>query len=229
MKIFINDTPVNLLGSKLLEDKRHFNVTLDGKSVKISPKMLVDDVLIINASPKKVEELLQVMTDKKLKNLNSVTFVSDRKKELVAYIKDKFKIIEAGGGVVQKDDRMLLIHRLGKWDLPKGKLDKGEKISECALREVEEETLVKCLLGPKICHTWHTYTRNKKYVLKKTSWYAMECLDDSKMSPQTEEDIDEVRWMDLREMREALYDSYRTIRFVVSEYHRQLKGGQGVD
>ena len=57
----------------------------------------------------------------------------------------------------------------------------------------------------------------------------MECLDDSKMSPQTEEDIDEVRWMDLREMREALYDSYRTIRFVVSEYHRQLKGGQGVD
>lgn len=228
MKIFINDTPVNLTSANSLEKKGHFNVTLDGRSVKISAKMLVDDVLIINASPQKVEELLQLMTDKKLKNLSSVTFVSDHKKELVTYIKDKFKIVEAGGGVVQKGDRMLLIHRLGKWDLPKGKLDKGEKISECALREVEEETLVKCLLGPKICHTWHTYIRNKKYVLKKTSWYAMECLDDSKMAPQTEEDIDEVRWMDLREMREALYNSYRTIRFVVSEYHRQLKDQQGV-
>lgn len=190
--------------------------------------MLVDDVLILNASPQKVEELLQLMTDKKLKNLSSVTFASASKKELIVYIKDNFKIVEAGGGVVQKGDLTLLIHRLGKWDLPKGKRDKGEKISDCALREVEEETMVKCLLGPKICHTWHTYTRNKKYVLKKTSWYAMDCLDDAQMAPQTDEDIDEVRWMDLREMRAALYDSYRTIRFVISEYHRQLRDKQDV-
>lgn len=223
MKIFINDTPVNLIDSSSASSKGSFNTVLDGKSDKITPKKMIDDVLIVNASPRKVEELLQLMTDKKLRLLSSVTFVSDHKKELITYIKAKFKIVEAGGGVVQKGDRILLIHRLGKWDLPKGKLDKGEKISECALREVEEETLVKCLLGPKICHTWHTYTRNKKYVLKKTSWYAMDCLDDSRMTPQIEEDIDEVRWMGLREMREALYDSYRTIRFVISEHHRQLR------
>ena len=223
MKIFINDTPVNLTGAKSLSKKGSFNTVLNGKSDKISPKKMIDDVLIINASPQKVEELLQLMTDKKLRDLSSVTFASDDKKALIRYIKEKFNIVEAGGGVVQKGDRILLIHRLRKWDLPKGKLDKGEKISECALREVEEETLVKCLLGSKICHTWHTYTRNKKYVLKKTSWYAMDCLDDSAMAPQREEDIDEVRWMDLREMREALFDSYRTIRFVISEYHKQLK------
>ena len=223
MKIFINDIPVNIVEATGKKAKAAHAHTIDGTRDKIKARMLVDDVLIKDAPGIMVEELLQKMTDKKLDNLDSVTFATHDKKALVDYIKARFKIVEAAGGVVEKDNHTLLIFRLGKWDLPKGKLDKGESIKECALREVEEETGVRCELGSKVCHTWHTYTRNKKYVLKKTSWYAMRCLDDSKMSPQNDEGIDDVRWMNLNQMREALYNSYRTIRYVVREYHELLK------
>ena len=49
-----------------------------------------------------------------------------------------FNIIKAGGGVVNNNkNQILFIYRLKRWDLPKGKLDKGETIRECAEREVE--------------------------------------------------------------------------------------------
>ncbi len=223
MKIFINDIPVNLVKTSAVRSRQAYIHILDGSNDRISPKKLLDDVLIVNASPEKVDELLHLMTDKKLKNLDSVTFATDDKKTLLAYIKRKFTIVKAAGGVVEKDHKTLLIYRLGKWDLPKGKQDKGETIKECAVREVEEETGVKVRLGKKIGHTWHTYTRNRKYVLKKTSWFAMECLDDGAMGPQAEENIEDVRWMDLSETRVALYESYRTIRYVMTEYHKMLR------
>ena len=223
VKIFINDIPVNLVKTSSVSSHGAFIHVLDGSKEKIVPKKLLDDVLILNASPEKVDELLHLMTDKKLKNLDSVTFASDDKKMLLKYIKRKFTIVKAAGGVVQKDHKTLLIFRLGKWDLPKGKQDKGETIKECAIREVQEETGIEVGLGQKIGHTWHTYTRNRKYVLKKTSWFAMDCLDDSQMGPQAEENIEEVRWMDLNETREALFESYRTIRYVMTEYHKMLK------
>jgi ADP-ribose pyrophosphatase YjhB (NUDIX family) len=102
-------------------------------------------------------------------------------------------------------------------------LEKNEDIRSCALREVEEETGVKVVVQEKICHTWHTYTRNKKYILKKTYWYQMVCLDDMQIGPQISEGIDDVKWMTLSQVRVSLYDSYRTIRVVMQEYHKLLK------
>ena len=108
-------------------------------------------------------------------------------------------------------------------DLEGVREEKGEKKRECAEREVEEETGVKVRIEKKINATWHTYVNKKKYVLKKTHWYVMKCVDDTNMGPQVEEDIDEVRWMTLSELRAALYNSYRSIRVVVQEYHKLLK------
>lgn len=227
MRIFINDIPVNIVKASGKKAKARHTHVIEGAKGKIPTRMLVDDVLIKDAPGIMVEELLQKMTDKKLENLDSVTFATNDKKALIAYIKARFKIVEAAGGVVEKDNQTLLIFRLGKWDLPKGKLDKSENIKECALREVEEETGVRCELISKVCHTWHTYTRNKKYVLKKTSWYAMKCLDDANMAPQKEEGIDQAKWMNLNQMREALYNSYRTVRYVIREYHELLKESVG--
>ena len=62
------------------------------------------------------------------------------------------------------------------------KKDKGEKIKDCAVREVEEETNTKVKIIKRNCTTWHTYTRYKKFILKKTVWYKMKCIDDSKMN-----------------------------------------------
>ncbi len=58
--------------------------------------------------------------------------------ELMVVFSDCFKVIYAGGGVVKNSSgQILFIHRLGVWDLPKGKAEKGESNEETALREVE--------------------------------------------------------------------------------------------
>lgn len=223
MKIFINDIPVYLVGGDQLKSLDHYDHILDGKRHRIIPKQLIDDVLIHNATPENVDELLHLMTQKKFKNLDSITFASDKIKSLKKFIKSTFKVIEAAGGVVQKDDKYLLIFRKGKWDLPKGKKEKSEKNKQAAVREVEEETGVKVSIEFKIGHTWHTYIQNRKYVLKKTHWYLMKSEDDSGMAPQAEEDIQEVMWKNLTELRSALYNSYRSIRSVIHQYHKLLK------
>ena len=50
------------------------------------------------------------------------------------------QILAAGGLVTNAQGEILWIFRRGFWDLPKGKLDDGETIQSCAIREVEEET-----------------------------------------------------------------------------------------
>lgn len=228
MKIFINDIPVNIIRENELKPDHEYDLIMDGSEGKIKPKSLIDDVLIRDASPDNVEELLKVMTDNKLKKVFSITFACKDKKEVKKYIKSKFKVVKAAGGVVEKQGLILLIYRKGRWDIPKGKRDKKEGMAACAVREVEEETGVKVTIDRKVMHTWHTYVNKKKYILKKTNWYAMSCLDDSKMAPQEEESIDEVKWMNLTEQRAALYGSYRSIRVVMQEYHKLLRDYEGM-
>lgn len=217
MKIFINDIPVYILSRKKINLKRVYGLVVR-ESENIVPDSLVDDVLIMNTSFEQIDKLLKLMTDKKLKRVHSIFISSRRKKELVEYLKSKFKVVKAAGGIVEKDNKFLLIYRKKKWDLPKGKLDKGETIDECAIREVEEETGVKVRIEHEVESVWHTYIQNRKYILKKTHWYAMVCISDKKMGPQLEEGIKKVKWMTLEETRNALKDSYRSIRYVMQEY-----------
>lgn len=222
MKLFINDIPVYILSEKRINHKRVYGVVVR-EFETIVPEVLADDVLIMNASFDQVDKLLKLMTDKKLRKVHSIFISSRQKKELITYLKGKFKVVKAAGGVVEKDGKFLLIYRKKKWDLPKGKLDKGESLEECAMREVEEETGVKVKIESEIEAVWHTYISNRKYIMKKTFWYAMSCKSDKKMAPQTQEGIKKVEWMDLGEVRKALHSSYRSIRYVMGEYTKMLK------
>ncbi|MEQ6166569.1 NUDIX domain-containing protein [Ekhidna sp. MALMAid0563] len=222
MKIFINDIPVYILSEKKINMKRVYGLVVR-EFEDIVPEVLVDDVLIMNASFDQVDGLLKLMTDKKLKKVHSIFISSRKKRELIDYLKSKFKVIEAGGGIVEKEGKLLMIFRRKVWDIPKGKLDKGETIEECAVREVEEETGVKVKIDKKIDAVWHTYVTKKKYVLKKTHWFAMHCIDDKNMAPQKGEGIKQVQWMTLEEVRKALHDSYRSIRYVMQEYTKMIK------
>lgn len=112
-----------------------------------------------------------------------------------------------------------MIYRLKKWDLPKGKKEKGERYKETAIREIEEECNITVKLDRKICTTWHTYTMNRRPMLKKTRWYAMDIVDDSRMKPNTDEDIEEVRWMRKKEVYHALDHSYESISYVFQQYY----------
>ena len=109
----------------------------------------------------------------------------------------KFTLIRAAGGLVRNDrNQLLLIFRRGKWDLPKGKLDEGETLEACAVREVEEETGLKNirLEGPLVV-TWHTYHQGTRFMLKESHWYTMTAPGDQPLVPQTEEDILEIKWV----------------------------------
>lgn len=221
MKIFINDISVNLADNPAEISNQVYDVVLNGGSSNIDSKKLIDDVLVEEATQSQVQALINLMHEKKFKDLDSITFSvhPDEYETIKEAVKSQFKLVKAGGGIVEKEGKILLIYRKGKWDLPKGKLEKKEGKKEGALREVEEECNIKAEPGELITHTWHTYILNGKKHLKKTYWYRMDCVDDSQMKPQLEESITDVCWMDEKGTRQAMVNSYRSIRHVIKRYY----------
>lgn len=134
---------------------------------------------------------------------------------------DAHVLIEAAGGVViNVDGNLLVIERLGVWDLPKGKLEKGETPQEGALREVEEECSISNLtISYQLPDTYHTYAHKGKTVLKRTFWFLMNYNEDEKLVPQTEEDITDVRFMNEDEIKNTvLKNTYSSLRPLFNAY-----------
>lgn len=127
-----------------------------------------------------------------------------------------FKLIQTGGGLVKNTKgEILLIFRRGKWDLPKGKIDPGETLEDCALREVREETgIQKPKLVSKICITYHTYTEFGKHILKESHWYLMNAFGKEELVPQTEEDITEICWVKTKDEENYFSNTFPTIKSV---------------
>ena len=128
-----------------------------------------------------------------------------------------FTIVEAGGGLVMNEKKeILIIFRRGKWDLPKGKLDKGEKLEDCAVREVEEETgLTKIKLLSPLTITYHSYHEGARFILKESHWYNMKVSGMQKLVPQTTEDIHEIKWVGANELPPYLKNSYPSVADVL--------------
>ncbi|AMJ66441.1 NUDIX hydrolase [Hymenobacter sp. PAMC 26628] len=225
MNLFINDIP--LVIKKLSEKvyKHKYDLVL-GPEQQFTSKDLVGDVLVRDATTAFLDRLLRLMEVKKLKKLTSLTMLVRKKSLLIQHLKDQFKIAKAAGGLVVKNGQVLMIYRLGKWDLPKGKLKSDEDTVLGALREVEEETNIKLAIGEELPSTWHSYAYKGNKMLKKTSWFVMQCLDDSVMKPQAEEYIEEVRWMTPQEALAKLDDSYASIALVMRHYLSKAGGGK---
>lgn len=135
-----------------------------------------------------------------------------------------FSFIQAAGGLVRDpQNRFLFIHRLGVWDLPKGKIEKGEDPPTAALREVTEETGLQNLtiLKP-LPHTYHIFEREGKLKLKQTFWFEMVSSDDGPLCPQLEEDIIEVHWFGNDEIELPLSNTYPAILGLVAGYLSEL-------
>lgn len=125
------------------------------------------------------------------------------------------KTLIAGGGLVSNEKgELLMIFRKGKWDLPKGKLDKGESIEACAIREVMEETgLQEVTLGNLIGISYHHYFDEylNREVTKESHWFAMQANSNQLWVPQTEEGITEIRWVSGEELTQCLQNSYANV------------------
>ena len=145
-------------------------------------------------------------------NLNSENEFKD-------YVKDKLVIEAAGGLIINVRQELLMIFRKGFWDLPKGKVDEGESLSECALREVNEETgLSNLKLVKYLTTTYHTYILNGQVILKPSHWYLMEQFGQELLVPQTEEDITAIAWFNKEKASLLSNQMYPTIRMLVEQY-----------
>jgi ADP-ribose pyrophosphatase YjhB (NUDIX family) len=146
-------------------------------------------------------------------------------KKVTTEFKNRFEVIEAAGGVVSKQDKILFIKRLGKWDLPKGKIDKGEDYAMAAIREIAEECGVKAKIRYKIGNTWHTFVQaDKSHKLKKTVWFAMDCINDDQKAPQAEEGISKVKWVKPHNIEKKMQNTYLSILHIYRKFERkQLK------
>ncbi|QHN66024.1 NUDIX hydrolase [Bergeyella cardium] len=135
--------------------------------------------------------------------------------------KSQFRIVEAAGGIVKNTEgKVLFIYRLNKWDLPKGKIEKGETYENAALREVEEETHLRHLvLGLPVMTTYHIYTeKNGDNVLKMTHWFQMEYTGNEQLIPQTEEGITDVQWLDEEDIYlKVLPNTFKNIHLVLNQ------------
>ncbi|MCH8545290.1 MAG: NUDIX domain-containing protein [Cryomorphaceae bacterium] len=145
--------------------------------------------------------------------------IHDNVTDLFSSFSKAFTPIEAAGGVVKNNKgELLMIHRLGKWDLPKGKIEMGESPINAAVREVEEECGIENLTVKDTMpfKTYHTYELDENRILKLTYWFTMKTSSYSKMKPQTEEGIDKVVWVaDAEDLRKKLKNTYQNIRDVV--------------
>jgi 8-oxo-dGTP pyrophosphatase MutT (NUDIX family) len=143
-------------------------------------------------------------------------------KDAKAFLKTVAKsvtLIEAAGGLVKNENgSYLFIYRNDKWDLPKGKIERYEKVKEAAVREVEEECGIKVSnLDEKICKTYHVYLYRGEVVLKKTHWFKMRCKGQEKLKPQKEEGITEVRWFKREHIGPILKNTFPSIMDVLKK------------
>ncbi len=133
-----------------------------------------------------------------------------------------FKVVEAAGGVVSNQkEEILFIRRLGKWDLAKGKIEKGESLEQAALREIEEETgLKELILEEFINTTFHIYTeRNGEKILKTTYWFKVTYVGNSEPVPQTEEGISEVSWKNEKQIITEVWPmTFENIKLILNDF-----------
>ena len=129
----------------------------------------------------------------------------------------KFTLIKAAGGfVLNENNEVLLMFRRGKWDLPKGKMDKKESFEECAIRETEEETGLKNItLGHPLISSYHTYHEGSKFVLKETKWFTMKINGEQKLTPQAAEQITKLEWVGKNDLEKYLQNSFPSVKDVL--------------
>ncbi len=160
-----------------------------------------------------IEQLIVKMFNNKIKKC--YLYYPDEK-VIFKKLKEKIPVQKAGGGLVyNKNGEVLFIFRNGKWDLPKGGKEKGEKMKLTAMREVEEETGVDQLkITKKLQKTYHVFRRNGKYKLKITHWYEMQSAFDGIPTGQLEEGIEKAAWLNPQEIEQALQNSYENIKLL---------------
>ncbi|HEX5652048.1 MAG TPA: NUDIX domain-containing protein [Chitinophagaceae bacterium] len=203
IKIYFNDKPLFLC---------------DNVDETIEPYLHHDDAVFIDElDSHTVKSMIHEMQLEKVHA--GVFFHPDLEKLKKAFFKKFTLVVAAGGLVLNENKEILMIFRRGKWDLPKGKLDQNEKLEDCAVREVEEETGLKNVkLEKPLTITWHTYYEGARFILKESHWYTILADGKQELIPQTEEDIREIIWVSPDKLDTYLENTFPSVKDVVKLY-----------
>ncbi len=196
IKIYFNDKPLFLCDEMTVEIRAYAHHD--------------DAVLIDEYSHPAVNSMIHEM---RRESVHAGIFRHSDLRTLKKAFWKKFMLVQAGGGLVQNgNEQYLFMLRRGKWDLPKGKLDPGETLEQCAIREVGEETGLKQVQvnGPLLV-TWHTYDESGHHILKETHWYRMTASAEEAITPQREEQITQLVWAGRTRFGELLKNTFPSI------------------
>ena len=190
-------------------------------------KVFVNDCLIILTENKNISTNLEIRRFEKQFVLKIIQQMFDGETSGICFICSDLELCmkdfqsylkvekAAGGKVFNQNQEVLFIYRFDKWDLPKGKLEIGESIEECAIREVEEECGISNLIIEKQLETtYHIFQRKNKTIFKITYWFLMNTTYQGVLVPQTEEDIEQVVYKNKIEINEALNNTYKNIKLL---------------
>lgn len=191
-KVFYNDRCILISDKIKLVDKAH--IFLCQSSTKAVIKKCIADF-----QRKKIET-------------NCLQLVHLEPQKVFDLLCSMYKVVEAAGGLVKNTEgKILAIKRMGCWDFPKGKIEKGETARACAIREVMEECGIAPLkIARSLTATYHTYEIKDKKILKKNYWFEMLYEGKKKAIPQENEGITEVKWVScsaLRKLKKNMYPS----------------------
>ena len=197
-KVFINERPIILTDSLFVES----------------------DFDLLNYKNTIISEIIHKLTEG---NTKGIILLCADLQEAWRDFKSHFKVISASGGlVINKQLEFLFIFRGGKWDLPKGRIEKGEQIKEAALREVKEECgISKLNLGDFLITTYHIFFQNNQNRLKETHWFQMETTTKEVLIPQLEEGITIAIFKNKEDSLRALDNSYGNIHLVFKAYYQK--------
>ncbi|MBG7629991.1 MAG: NUDIX domain-containing protein [Bacteroidetes bacterium] len=190
-KVFVNDCPIILTDDKKISTKYK--------------RLIFENVDVLGI----VKQMLNL-------ELAGICMVCSDLELCWNVFKNNFKIQKAAGGkVFNSKKEILFIYRFNKWDLPKGKLEKGESIEQCAIREVEEECgISNLMIENELETTYHIFERKEKTIFKITYWFLMTTNYIGTLTPQIAEGIEEVVFKNQQSTEQALDNSYENIKLL---------------
>ena len=135
------------------------------------------------------------------------------------------KQIEASGGlVIDRQERILFIFKGGRWDLPKGLIERGEEASDVAAKEVSEETglpLDSLHVVSELIPTCHISKFGKEKSIKRTRWFLLQFLGkETPFNPQVSEGIEHCDWVPLWDLDRPLANCPARIRYLIAFWQK---------
>ena len=170
-------------------------------------------IVVLPLKNLKLKKVINTLSKKSIKSVH--LFHKNRDKLLKYFFKLIPTVTAAGGKILNSKSDTLFIYRNDKWDLPKGKVEKNEQLSETAIREVIEETGIKgiSIIKP-LDVTYHIFKRDKENRLKITYWFEMFSDYDGEFIPQLNEGISDVKWIKKEDLENIKNNSYPNIKLL---------------